>query len=105
MANGGGTTPEIPSSLWNDIKDEDWSSGGWVVDGTQKWLHEKDDAWRLYGSRPPAGYTKAPMSESHWDDIAGGTLDGTNNWITARGTDYYIYYVSGPPAYSYTDEV
>ena len=102
MANGGGgTVPDMPQAVWDDIKNASWSRGGWDVGGTVKYLHEKDGTWGLYETTP-SRWTKAPMEEGYWDNVAGGTLETQGNWILVSDVKWYVYFYTGSPAYSQT---
>lgn len=102
MSNGGSTVPEMPSSVWDAIKGKRLIDGGWTVDGSQKWLHEKAKLWRLYGSSAPVGWTRAPMDQDSWDNVSGGTLDDQKNWIEVGRDDWYVRFLDGSEPISYT---
>jgi hypothetical protein len=93
---GGGTVPEMPAAVWNTIKNATWRDDGWNIGGTTKWLHEKEDTWGLYDSSPPARWVKAPMDETYWDSIAGGTLETAGNWIITDSVKWYVYFYERP---------
>lgn len=96
-------TEKVPiwtTRVWNTIKDADWSSGGWDINGSKCRLEIVSeggtDYWGMdfepYPDPDPPNVVFMP--ESEWSSISGGTLSTERNKIFKSETYYEVKAVS-----------
>lgn len=96
MANGsGGPLPELSAYVWDQIKDAEWTDGGWNVGGTTKWLYtSRNDprVWQLLEADAPDALVKATISREAWTKIQGGTLNESERYILSDSRQWFTHF-------------
>jgi hypothetical protein len=92
MPNGTSPVPDLSSTIWDAIKNEDLVGTHWDIGDQEVYLHLGSDlGWYLDEDHDPL--LVCPMNADDWSLIKGGTLE--DNVISVGANSYQIHLERG----------